>query len=77
MMPWRYVTWPLGRVPSHCAYGTHFSVDHALSCPKGGLPTLDHNEIGDLTAILLTEVCHQAQVEPELQPVSSPETFLY
>jgi len=23
--------WPLGRVPSHYACGTHFSVDHALS----------------------------------------------
>jgi len=67
--------WPLGRVPSHCACGTRFSVDHALSCPKGGLPTLRHNEIRDLTATLLTEVCHQVQVEPELQPVSSPETF--
>ena len=52
-----------------------FSVDHALSCPKGGLPFLRHNEIRDLTARLLTEVCHQVQVEPELQPVSDPEAF--
>jgi len=51
-------SWPLGRVPLHCACGTHFSVDHALSCPKGGLPTLRHNEIRDLIATLLTEVCH-------------------
>jgi len=65
----------LGRVPLHCTCGTRFSVDHALSCPKGDLPTLCHNEIRDLSATLLTEVCHQVQVEPELQPVSSPETF--
>ena len=50
-------------------------MDHALSCPKGGLPSLRHNEIRDLTARLLTEVCHQVQVEPELQPVSNPDTF--
>ena len=67
--------WPLSWTPSHCACGTSFTVDHALSCPKGGLPTLRHNEIRDLTATLLTEVCHQVHVEPELQPVSSPETF--
>ena len=63
------------RTPSHCACGAAFSVDHALSCPKGGLPSLRHNEIRDLTAHLLTEVCHQVQVEPELQPVSNPDTF--
>jgi len=44
--------WPLDQVPSHCACGTHFSVDYALSCPKGDLPTLRHNEIRDLTATL-------------------------
>ena len=67
--------WPLQRTPSHCACGAAFSVDHALSCPKGGLPSLRHNEIRDLTAHLLTEVCHQVQVELKLQPVSNPDTF--
>ena len=28
-----------------------------------------------MTAHLLTEVCHQVQVEPELQPVSNPDSF--
>ena len=27
--------WPLHRTPSHCTCGTVFSVNHALSCPKG------------------------------------------
>jgi len=36
---------------------------------------LGHHEIRDLTATLLTEVCHQVHVKPELQPVNSPETF--
>ena len=48
---------------------------HALSCPKGGLLSLRHNEIRDLTTRLLTEVCHQVQVEPKLQPVSDLDTF--
>ena len=67
--------WPLSQTPSHCACGNTFSVEHALSCPIGGLPSLRHNEIRDLTANLLTKVCHQVHVEPELQPVSAPESF--
>ena len=47
------------RSSTHCACETSFSVEHALSCPKGGLPSIRHNEIRDLTAILLTEVCSQ------------------
>ena len=62
--------------PSHCACGTVFSVDHALSSPKGGLPSLRHNEIRDLTACLLTEVCHEVQVDPVLQLVSNPGSFV-
>ena len=65
--------WSPQRTPAHCACGTSFSVEHALSCPKGGLPSIRHNEIRDLTATLLTEVCSQVAVEPELQPVSQQD----
>ena len=58
------------RTPSHCACGTNFSVDHALSCPKGGFPSIRHNEVRDITAELLSEVCHEVEVEPHLQPLS-------
>ena len=57
------------RTPANCVCGTSFSVEHALSCPKGGLPLIRHNEIRDLTAKLLTEVCSQVATEPELQLV--------
>ena len=40
-----------------------------LACPKEGLPSIRQNGIRDLTATLLTEVCSQVAVEPELQPV--------
>ena len=70
----RYGWSPL-RPPSLCACGTSFSVEHALSCPKGGLPSLRHNEIRDLTATVLTEVCSQVCVEPELQPVQHSDEF--
>ena len=64
----RYNWQPL-RVPSTCACGTKFSIEHALSCPKGGFPSIRHNEIRDLTATLLTEICNDVCIEPDLQPI--------
>ena len=63
--------------PSHCICGKLFSIEHALSCPFGGYPTLRHSEIQkiqNLTANLLSEVCHNVSIEPTLQPLTG-ETF--
>ena len=54
--------WLPSRTPSHCACGTRFSIDHVLSCPKGGFPLMRHNEVRDLTAELLSEVCNDVEV---------------
>ena len=53
-----------------------FSVEHAFTCPKGGFPSIRHNEIRDLMAGLLTEVCHEVEVEPHLQPVTGEKFIL-
>ena len=45
-------------------------MEHALSCHKGGFPTIRHNEVRDLTANLMTEVCHDVCVKPTLQPLT-------
>ena len=45
-----------------------------MVCPYGGFPIIRHNEVRDLTATLLTEVCHNVATEPSLQPISA-ETF--
>ena len=29
-----------------------------MNCSSGGFPTLRHNELGDFTAAILSEVCH-------------------
>lgn len=63
--------WAPTKTPTHCACGATFAVDHLLSCPRGGFPSLRHNEIRDLTARLLTEVCNDVQVEPELQEITT------
>ena len=45
-----------------------------MVCPYRGFPIIRHNEVRDLTATLLTEVCHNVATEPSLQPISA-ETF--
>ncbi len=62
--------WTPADMPSTCVCGNNFSVEHAMSCARGGFPSIRHNEIRDLTATLLTEVCHNVCTEPELQPVT-------
>ena len=47
-----------------------------MMCPFGSFPTFRHNEVRDLTATLLTEVCHNVAIEPTLQPIAV-ETFPY
>jgi len=42
---------------------------NAFTCSYGGFPSIRHNEIRDLTASLLSEVCSDVGVEPALQPV--------
>ena len=61
--------WLPANTPTSCACGAAFSVEHALSCPKGGFPSIRHNEIRDYTAYLLSEICHNVSTEPHFQPI--------
>ena len=65
----RYNWQPL-QAPSACACGMKFSIEHALSCPKGAIR---HDEIKDLTANLLTEVYNDVSIE--LEPIDG-EVFI-
>ena len=62
--------WQLSSIPVTCVCGKPFTADHAMVCAFGGFPTVRHNEVRDLTAELLTEVCHSVAVEPTLLPLS-------
>ena len=63
-------SWKLPNTPTKCSCGLPFSTNHAMTCSKGGFPTLQHNELRDLTATMLTEVCHNVAIKPHLQPLS-------
>ena len=60
----------LHHLPESCACGTPFNLQHALSCKKGGFITQRHNILRDTTVHLLTEVCKEVVVEPQLHPLS-------
>ena len=74
--------WPIPRLPTNCACGARFDLAHALSCKKGGFVSLRHNELRDLTANLLSEVCVDVAIEPQLNYITgeilntAPQTLL-
>ena len=47
------------------------ALTHGLMSAKGGFPSIRHSEICNLTATLLTEVCHGVSTEPRLQHVTN------
>ena len=64
---------PLERLPTLCVCGDSFNLQHALSCPKGGLVITRHNELRNLTAEILGEVCKNVVIEPSLTPLMGEE----
>ena len=65
--------WQPSLLPSQCVCSKKFNVEHTLNCPRGGFPSVRHNEVRDITADLLTEVCHGVGTEPHLQPVTKEQ----
>ena len=63
--------WQLEGLPSTCACGQSFSVSHASSCKLGGFIHMRHNEVRDITAKFLDEVCYDVKVEPPLIPLTT------
>ena len=58
--------WRMKRLPLNCACGKQFTVDHAISCLKGGFIHRRHDELQDIVANLLDEVAYDVRVEPHL-----------
>ena len=74
--------WTPANLPTHCACGNKFTVEHAFSCAKGGLPgswatSIRHNEIRDITATLLTEVCHNVVESSLISNLTSKENPMH
>ena len=56
-----------------CVCGDSFNLQHAVSCPKGGLVITRHNELRNLTAEILGAVCKNVVIEPLPTPLTREE----
>ena len=45
-------------------------MQHALTYKKGGFVTIRHNQVRNITATLLNEICDNIQIEPQLRILS-------
>ena len=63
--------WRVPDTPAFCQCGVRNSVDHALTCKRGGFVVRRHNGVRDLEAQLMKEVCSDVKVEPELIPIGN------
>ena len=66
----RNILAPVRDIPSTCACGEAFTVDHSMICKLGDFITQCHNELRDLEAEFLSMVCSDAEIEPVLQDIS-------
>ena len=57
-------------LPSLCACGKRFTVDHAMSCMKGGYIHQRHDEVRDIFGKLAEEISKDVEIEPHLIPLS-------
>ena len=62
--------WPVEDIPSTCACGEAFTVDHFMICKLGDFITQRHNELRDLQAEFLSMVCSDVEIEQVLQDIS-------
>ena len=62
--------WRIPNMAAVCVCGSKNTMNHALICPRGGFVIKRHNEIRDLEAEMLDEVCTSVQKEPMLQPLT-------
>ena len=65
--------WRINNMPLTCACGEKNTMNHALICAKGGFVNKRHNELRDIQAELLDEVCTSVTTEPRLQPLTGED----
>ena len=68
-MAMRYSKHLLG-LPSKCSCGSKFDPVHALDCNNGGFIHSRHKQLRNLEAKMLSEVCQDIEIEPQLQPLT-------
>ena len=62
--------WENSHLPTSCPCGSKFDIQHSMSCKKGGFIYIRHNDLRNLTANVMLEVCNDTEIEPKLTPLS-------
>ena len=65
--------WIISNLPTSCPCGSKFDIQHSMSCKKGAFTYIRHNDLRDLTANMMSEVCKDTEIEPKLTPLSGEE----
>ena len=65
--------WNIPKLPTTCPCGSKFDIQHSMSCKKGGFISIRHNDLRDLTANMLSEVCKDTEIEPRLQTLTGEQ----
>ena len=50
-----------------------FDIQYSMSCRKDGFISIQHNDLCDLTANVMSEVCKDTEIEPKLTPLYGEE----
>ena len=67
---------PLKGPPNQCVCGDQLSVNHALTCKKGGFISARHDQARNVLTSQLNKVCNNVQVEPQLIPLDNEHFHL-
>ena len=62
--------WEISKLATMCLCGSKFDIQQTMSCKKGGFVTIRHKDLRDLTAIILSKICNDIEIEPKLVPLS-------
>ena len=57
-------------MPSMCPCGKQFTLDHAVSCLKGGFIHRRHDDLRNIFAEIMKDVSSEVSIEPQLQPLT-------
>lgn len=61
--------WQVKNTPKFCACGENNTIDHILTCKKGGYVSMRHNALRDAEVKIMEEVCRDVKTEPQLMPI--------
>ena len=67
------MVWKTYNLPTSCPCGSKFDIQHSMKYRKDGFLYIRHNDLRDLTANMMSEVCEDTKTKSRLTPLSGEE----